>query len=73
MWALSLMLSVVLVASGERWPQPLRPDPVLALALVSVPPLLMLLWLAFHWRLPASQQAGPGDRGQSQHPEAMEP
>jgi hypothetical protein len=67
--ALSLMLSVVLVAAGERWPQPLPPNPLWALALVVLPPAVVLLWLALHWSLPAQ---GTGDGGESQQSKASE-
>ena len=67
--ALSLMLSAVLVAAGERWPEPLPPEPLWALVLVIVPPALVLLWLAMHWSLPAQ---GDGDGGESQQSKASE-
>jgi len=67
--ALSLMLSVVLVAAGERWPQPLPPNPAWALALVVLPPVVVLLWLACNWRLP---DRGAGDDGESQQSMASE-
>ncbi|MEB3234615.1 MAG: hypothetical protein VKM98_04220 [Cyanobacteriota bacterium] len=68
-WALSLMLSVVLVAAGDRWPQPLPVQPALALALVLLPAVAVLLWLALNWSLPG---AGPGDTGESHHSEVVE-
>ncbi|MBM5797324.1 MAG: hypothetical protein FJ050_05600 [Cyanobacteria bacterium M_surface_7_m2_040] len=64
-WALSLMLSAVLVAAGERWRQPLPVQPWLVAALVLIPPLLMLGWLALHWSL-------PGEGGESQQSKADE-
>ena len=73
LWALSLMLSVVLVAAGQRWPQPLEPDPLTVAALLLLPPLLTLLWLAGNWRLPAVPQAATGERGESQNSEAVHP
>jgi hypothetical protein len=36
--------------------------------LVLLPPLLVLVWLGFHWRLPAqSEGGGTGERGESQN------
>ncbi|MEB3275681.1 MAG: hypothetical protein VKM92_01830 [Cyanobacteriota bacterium] len=64
-WALSLMLSVLLVAAGERWPQPLPVQPWPVVALVLVPPLAMLVWLALHWSL-------PDDGGESQQSKSDE-
>ena len=76
-WALSLMLSVILAAAAERWPQSLPVDPLWVAALVLGPPLLMLVWIACHWRLPASEDdpegSRSGDGGQSQNPASMEP
>jgi hypothetical protein len=67
LWALSLMLSVVLAAAAERWPQPLPIVPVVVALLVLLPPLLVLVWLGFNWRLPAQPQGGgTGERGESQ-------
>ena len=73
LWAVSLMVSVVLVAAGQRWPQPLVPDAVMVVGLLLLPPLLTLLWLACNWRLPASPQAETGERGESQNSEAVHP
>lgn len=55
LWALALMLSAVLVAAGQRWSQPLHPEPLLAWLLVLGLPLVVALWLGFNWRLPAGQ------------------
>lgn len=56
LWALALALSAVLVAAGERWPEPLQPrGDVIALLLFALP-LVMVLWLLGRWRL---------DRGES--------
>ena len=73
LWALSLMLSVVITAAGERWPQVLPVNAVVVALLVLIPPALMLVWLAFHWRLDAGAVPGSGERGESQDPEAMNP
>ena len=73
LWALCLMVSVVLVAAGQRWPQPLVPDALMVAVLVLLPPLLALLWLACNWRLPAAPQAATGERGESQNSEAVHP
>jgi len=61
------MLSVVLVAAGQRWPQPLNPEPLVVAALLLTPPGLMLVWLLANWRVPPVPRAGTGERGQSQH------
>ncbi len=67
LWALSLMLSVVLAAAAERWPQPLPIVPAVVALLVLLPPLLVLVWLGFNWRLPAPPAgSGTGERGESQ-------
>lgn len=56
LWALALALSAVLVAAGERWPEPLQPrGDVIAVLLLALP-LAMVLWLLGRWRL---------DRGES--------
>jgi hypothetical protein len=60
LWALALMLSVALVAAGQRWPQPIDPDPRLVLLLVLGPPAVVLVWLALQWRLPAGQGGESG-------------
>jgi hypothetical protein len=73
LWALSLMLSVLLVAAGERWPQALLPDARVVAALVLGPPLVVLVWLVRNWRLDNADQGGSGERGESQDPEAMNP
>ena len=73
-WALSLMLSAVLAAAGERWPAALPINPPLVAALVLVPPLVMLIWLGWHWTVQAVPAgSGSGDGGQSQNPASMEP
>ena len=66
LWALSLMLSTVLVAAGERWPQSLPVHSGVVAALVLGLPLLQLLWLARHWSLPAADGSGTVDGGESQ-------
>jgi ABC-type molybdate transport system permease subunit len=58
-WALALAISAALVAAGERWPQPLPLQQGVVWLLVSLPPLLMGLWLLTHWSLPHP------DRGES--------
>lgn len=56
LWALALAISAVLVAAGERWPEPLQPrGDVIAVLLLALP-LAMVLWLLGRWRL---------DRGES--------
>jgi len=66
-WALSLMLSVVLAAAGERWPQPLPIVPAVVALLVLLPPLLVLVWLGFTWgQQPDPAAGGTGERGESQ-------
>ena len=72
-WSLSLMLSVVLVAAGERWPQSLAVQPLLVAGLVLGPALLMLAWIVAQWSVGAPQPSGAGDGGESQQPEAMNP
>ena len=76
-WALSLMLSAVLAAAAERWPDPLPVEPLWVAALVLTPPLLVLVWIVLHWRLPASELTAegcrPGEGGQSQNRASMEP
>ena len=72
-WSLSLMLSVLLVAAGERWPQSLSVQPLLVAALVVGPALLLLVWIALNWSIKASESRGTSERGESQHPEAMDP
>jgi hypothetical protein len=68
LWALSLMLSAVLAAAGDRWPQPLPIVPAVVALLVLLPPLLVLVWLGFHWRLPTPPEGGgTGERGESQN------
>jgi len=73
LWALSLMVSVVIAAAAERWPQTLVPDPRVVAALVLVPPLMVLIWLGFNWRLGGSAGEGSGDGGESQHTDVMDP
>jgi len=74
LWALSLMLSALLAAAGERWPAALPIEPTLVAALVLVPPLVMLIWLGWHWTVPGVPAgSGSGDRGQSQNHASMEP
>ncbi len=63
LWALALALSALLVAAGERWPQPLPPRADLAWALVLVPPLLLALWLL-------RPQGPTADGGESEGSEA---
>jgi hypothetical protein len=66
LWALSLMLSVLLVAAGERWPGSLPVNPTVVAALVLGLPLLQLLWLVRHWSLPGPDGSGTADGGESQ-------
>jgi hypothetical protein len=56
LWALALALSAVLVAAGERWPEPLQPRGDVIAVLLCALPLVMVLWLLGRWRL---------DRGES--------
>ncbi|EDY39050.1 hypothetical protein CPCC7001_1929 [Cyanobium sp. PCC 7001] len=66
LWSLALALSAALVAAGERWPQPLRPDPVTVAALVLGLPLGVALLVLLRWRLPPPPAGGPaGHRGES--------
>ncbi|MCP9775536.1 hypothetical protein KBY58_01635 [Cyanobium sp. HWJ4-Hawea] len=51
LWALALALSVVLVAAGDRWPEPLQLQPLLVWGLVLAPPALMGIWLLSRWRI----------------------
>ena len=53
LWMLALLLSALLVAAGQHWPQPLEPEPLAVWALVLGLPLLMALRLLI------------GDRGES--------
>ncbi len=57
-WGFSLALSTLLALAGRHWsaPLPVRPGPVLALLLL--PPLLMLGWLLRNWSLPEAGQGG---------------
>ena len=57
-WGLSLVLSALLALAGRHWsdPPPVRAGPVLALLVL--PPLLMLAVLVRNWRLPAAGQEG---------------
>ena len=59
LWALALAGSVLLVASGERWPEPLAVQPAVVWSLLLVPPALVALVLLIRWR-------NPGE-GESQH------
>lgn len=54
-WSLALVLSTVLAAAAERWPEPLEIRPGLVWALVLLPPLLMALVLLAGWSLPGPQ------------------
>ncbi|SBO44135.1 hypothetical protein [Cyanobium sp. NIES-981] len=60
LWALALALSAALVAAGDRWPQPLRPDPGAVVALVLGVPVLMALLVLLRWPLPQPRAAPPG-------------
>lgn len=51
LWALALALSVVLVAAGERWPEPPQLQPLLIWGLVLGVPGLMAIWLLSRWRI----------------------
>ncbi len=74
-WALALALSALLVWSGRHWPLPLlqqawalrQPEAPLrlALALVLVPPLLMVALLLLRWQ-------GQGTAGGGLHPDRGE-
>lgn len=67
LWALALVLSALLAAAGERWPQPLPPRADLALALVLVPPLLMAAWLLLRRDPPVSSSpVGVGESGETE-------
>ncbi|MFM9110839.1 MAG: hypothetical protein ACKOPN_09680 [Prochlorococcaceae cyanobacterium] len=57
-WALALAASAMLAAAGERWPDPLTIRPAVVIALLLLPPLAMLAWLAVHWRLPVEPARG---------------
>ncbi len=58
LWSLALVMSVLVVAAGDRWPGPLPIQPLLVAGLLLGPPLLMALWLVIRWRLPAPDQGG---------------
>ncbi len=63
LWSLALVLSVLVVAAGDRWPGPLPIQPPLVAGLLLGPPLLMALWLLVRWRLPAPDQGGGSLQG----------
>jgi hypothetical protein len=65
-WLLALLGSALITAAGRRWPAALPIQPLLALALVLVPPLLLLLWLLLAPRRPLPDPCDP-DRGESGH------
>lgn len=60
-WALALALSAILVAAGQRWPQPLAPLPAAVWALLLLPGLAMALLLRARWSLqtPADAARAP--------------
>jgi peptidoglycan/LPS O-acetylase OafA/YrhL len=60
LWTLALLLSALLVAAGQHWPQPLVPEPRAVWALVLGLPLLMAL------RLLVGDRGESGDRAQGQ-------
>jgi hypothetical protein len=57
LWALALAGSVLLVASGERWPEPLAVQPAVVWSLLLVPPALVALWLLIQWRNPGEGES----------------
>ena len=57
-WSLALAASALLAAAGERWPEPLTIRPGVVTALLLLPPLAMLAWLAVRWRLPQEPARG---------------
>lgn len=68
LWALALVMSCLLAAAAERWPQPLPPRADLAWALVLLPPLATLLWLLRGWSLPAAGQEGESGAESAEQP-----
>jgi len=75
-WALALALSAILVAAGQRWPQPLAPLPAAVWALLLLPGLAMALLLRARWSLQTPGTTGEhpngarrGDAGQPPTPE----
>lgn len=68
LWALALLLSTLLAAAGERWPQPLPVRGDLVWALVLLPPLVTLLWLLRGWSLPVAGQGGESGADAAEQP-----
>jgi hypothetical protein len=65
-WSLALVLSVILAAAGERWPEPLPIHAVLVWALVLLPPLAMVLVLLADWSLPLPPSGQEGESDDSE-------
>jgi hypothetical protein len=63
LWALALGMSAALAAAGQRWPDPLPIRGELILALLLAPPLAVLAWLLWRWRLVPTSVAPPSVRG----------
>jgi hypothetical protein len=56
-------MSAALAAAGQRWPDPLPIRGELILALLLAPPLAVLAWLLWRWRLVPTSVAPPSVRG----------
>jgi hypothetical protein len=68
LWALALLLSTLLAAAGERWPEPLPIRGDLVWVLVLLPPLLTLIWLLRGWSLPPAGQEGESGASAAEQP-----
>lgn len=51
-WGVALLVSLLVVMAGRRWPGPPPLHLPLVALLTLLPPLLVIAWLVRHWRLP---------------------